>query len=157
MQKTVPGVFYPKGIFQMPSSALKSQALASELLDFARAEEKLVRAAALHIMAEQKQKLTALGALLMQCARVGDIERNLSTDREIEQLVGVAAGMPEEAAAQAVNTTAFKQAWKSCNALRDAVPFVQMRVDQIKSIVSGDADGSAALTHAFFASAAKAI
>jgi DNA-binding GntR family transcriptional regulator len=138
-------------------SEIPTLVIPDKLLAFAEAEAVLVRAAARNSSAEQRKELFALGALLMQCAKVGDIDQNLLTDRKIEQQIGRAAGMPEEAQAHAESKAEFKLAWRTCHALRDAVPAVQMRVDQIRCIVEGDADGAAEIAHAFFASVGKAL
>ncbi len=141
----------------MTESTTFSGLIAPELHHFALSEAKLVRAAAQFITDKQKQELTALGALLMQCARVGDIDRNLATDRKIEELIGLAAKMPEAANLHSESKVDFKKAWRSSHALRDSVPAVQMRIDQIQRIVAGDSEGAAAFTDAFFASVSKAL
>jgi DNA-binding GntR family transcriptional regulator len=138
-------------------SEIPTLVIPDKLLAFAEAEAVLVRAAARNISAEQRKELSDLGALLMQCARVGDIDQNLMTDRKIEKQIGLAAGMPEEARSLAESKAEFKMAWRTSHVLRDAVPAVQMRVDQIRCIVEGDADGAAEIAYAFFASVGKAL
>jgi DNA-binding GntR family transcriptional regulator len=110
----------------------------------------IVRAAAAGASDAELLAMQASEALQSRCAKVGDIDGMMQSERELERLLVEASGLHAEGAELKSIKQEFRRAWCDVNRLRNFTGVVNIRTALVAALVKRDPDEAEAQVRVFF-------